>query len=57
MKKEKSANDSFYFQGTNIESVLPAAAVAYRKAHKDIEAELTEDVRKLLKQQKAFADK
>lgn len=31
--------------------------MAYKKAHKDVEAELCEDARKLLKQQKAFADK
>lgn len=44
-------------QDTNLESSLPIAAVAYKKGHKDIEAELCEDSRKLLKQQKDFADR
>ncbi|XP_055324768.1 vacuolar protein sorting-associated protein 16 homolog [Sitodiplosis mosellana] len=42
---------------SNIESSLLTASVAYKKAHKDVEAELCEDSRKLLKDQKTFADK
>lgn len=33
------------------------ASVAYKKAHKDVEAELCEDARKLLKDQKTFNEK
>lgn len=33
------------------------ASVNYRKAHKDVEAELCEDARKLLKDQRTFAEK
>lgn len=44
-------------QDSNVESSLPIASNAYKKGHKDVEAELCEEARKLLKQQKAFADK
>lgn len=33
------------------------ASVAYKKAHKDVEAELCEDARKILKDQKTFNEK
>lgn len=41
----------------SIESSLPIAANAYKKGHKDVEAELCDEARKLMKQQKSFADK
>lgn len=44
-------------QNSSIEASLLTASVAYKKAHKDVEAELCEDSRKLLKDQKSFADK
>lgn len=36
---------------------MPTAAAAYKKGHKDLESELCEEARKLLKQQKTFSEK
>lgn len=47
----------FLKQNSSVESSLLTASVAYKKGHKDVEAELCEDSRKLLKDQKTFADK
>lgn len=48
---------SLYFQNSNIASSLPTVSNAYKKQHKDLEAELCDDARKLLKQQQALSDK
>lgn len=47
----------FRLQASNILDALPAAANAYRSGHKDIEAELCEETRKLAKQQKTLTEK
>lgn len=44
-------------QAGNVSDSLPNAANAYKSGHKDVEAELCEEARKLAKQQKPLTEK
>ncbi|KAG4068339.1 hypothetical protein HA402_007859 [Bradysia odoriphaga] len=44
-------------ENSNVASSLPIVSNAYKKQHKDLEAELCDDTRKLLKQQQNIAEK
>lgn len=45
------------FQNSNVVSSLPTVSNAYKKQHKDLESELCDDARKLLKQQQVLSEK
>lgn len=44
-------------QNSDVASSLPTVSNAYKKQHKDLEAELCDDARKLLKQQQVISEK
>lgn len=47
----------YKLQNSNVAPSLPTVSNAYKKQHKDLEAELCDDARKLLKQQQVIGEK